>query len=238
MLWRVETLVDIPCRLDADALMRKARVLPGTDDAEVFAQLLAEAQRVARPKAAFKEAYVEARSDQTVTIDGVTFTSRALRINLDGAERVFPYVATCGTELDGVRTDPGEFLAPYWLDTIKEAVLPLATDHLHEYLHRTYALPKTSAMSPGSGDATVWPIEQQRELFDLLGDVHGAIGVRLTESFLMVPAKTVSGIHFPTEIDFQSCQLCRRERCQFRQAPFDAKAWQAMHLAPAPDEAG
>jgi hypothetical protein len=32
-------------------------------------------------------------------------------------------------------------------------------------------LPQTSTMHPGAGDAAVWPIEQQKQLFALLGDV-------------------------------------------------------------------
>jgi hypothetical protein len=75
-------------------------------------------------------------------------------------------------------------------------------------------------MNPGSGDADVWPIQQQRELFSLLGDVQGELGVSLTESCLMVPNKTVSGLIFPTEIDFESCQVCKRKDCPNRRAPY------------------
>jgi hypothetical protein len=84
-------------------------------------------------------------------------------------------------------------------------------------------------MNPGSGDANVWPIEQQKELFSLFGDVENLIGVRLTDSFLMVPNKSVSGICFPTEINFQSCQLCHRMNCNGRKAPFDRKLWESVN---------
>ena len=83
-------------------------------------------------------------------------------------------------------------------------------------------------MRPGSGDATVWPIEQQKMLFDLLGDVRGCIGVRLTDSFLMMPNKTVSGIRVPTEKDFRSCQVCHRENCPSRSAGFDRELWASI----------
>ena len=39
-----------------------------------------------------------------------------------------------------------------------------------------------------------WPIEEQQPLFRLLGDTERAVGVRLTDSMLMVPTKSVSGI--------------------------------------------
>ena len=97
-----------------------------------------------------------------------------------------------------------------------------------EHLERMYALGKTSMMNPGSGDATVWRIEQQRELFSLLGDVEGQIGVRLTESCLMIPNKSLSGIRFAKEIDFRSCQVCHRKDCPSRTAEFDAAMWEAI----------
>ena len=71
------------------------------------------------------------------------------------------------------------------------------------------------------GDASVWPIEQQQGLFSLLGDVEERVGVKLTDSFLMVPNKTTSGILFPTETDFRSCEVCHREDCPSRHAAFN-----------------
>jgi hypothetical protein len=75
-------------------------------------------------------------------------------------------------------------------------------------------------MNPGSGDRNVWPIAQQRPLFSLFGDAEALIGVRLTDSFLMVPNKTVSGLFFPTEVPFESCQLCTRPDCPRRRARY------------------
>jgi hypothetical protein len=77
----------------------------------------------------------------------------------------------------------------------------------------------TAAMSPGS--LADWPIREQRPLFSLLGDPEQAIGVKLTDSFLMIPNKTVSGLRFSTEERFESCQLCPREHCPGRRAAYE-----------------
>ena len=82
-------------------------------------------------------------------------------------------------------------------------------------------------MQPGSGDAEVWPIEQQKELFSVFGDVEALIGVRLTDAMLMIPTMSESGVIFPTATGFASCQVCRREGCSRRTAPFDEAVWQA-----------
>ena len=227
---RMEALSDIPFDMDVHVLLDTLHIEAGSKDAKEVESLVSEARTLAHPKALYKEAYVDARGSETVTIDGVTFTSRALRANLAKIERVFPYVATCGEELDQIELAPGDILKQFWLDTIKATVLGFSTKYLSEYLQHRYALGKTSKMNPGAGDVTVWPIEQQRDLFSLFGDVKALIGVELTDSFLMVPNKSVSGIRFPTEIDFRSCQLCHRDDCPGRSAPFDEQLWESMQL--------
>jgi len=39
----------------------------------------------------------------------------------------------------------------------------------------------------------------------------------------MIPAKSISGIYFPTEVPFFSCQLCDRKDCPGRKAVYDPK---------------
>jgi len=220
-------LQDIPFSLDAERLMKELRVRPGTDNAKEFAELLDRVAEVGRPKALYEVSSIEARADDSVVLDGVRLTSRALRRNLDQVERVFPYVASCGIEADSLTTPDGDMVQSLWLWTIKEALLSAARDHLDEHLATRYRMTHSAAMHPGSGDADVWPIEQQVELFSLLGDVEGLIGVRLTDSMLMIPTMSVSGVVFPTETEFESCQVCHREGCPRRKAPFDEAVWRA-----------
>jgi len=196
--------------------------------AVAFTALVDQAQEVARLKALYAEAFVAGRGDDTIRIDGITFTSRMLRRKLAGVERVFPYVATCGHELDGVVLPAGDVLVPFWWDAIKAEILSAARAHLLTHLTDRFRLGQTARMSPGSGDTEVWPIEQQRLLFALLGGVTPFIGVILTESCLMIPNKTVSGLLFPTEEDFHTCQVCHRDPCPNRRAPFDAAVWQSL----------
>ncbi|GAH06452.1 unnamed protein product, partial [marine sediment metagenome] len=92
---------------------------------------------------------------------------------------------------------------------------------LEDYLRKKYALGRMSTMAPGEGSMEDWPITQQKELLSIFGNVEELIGVKLTEALLMVPLKSVSGIFFPTRVEFISCQLCPREACEGRKAPYD-----------------
>ena len=224
----IDVLTQIPFEPDVTALLKRAHVKPGTADAATFTALVDRARTLARPKALYRESFVQERSGDRVWIDDTAFTSRALHMNLNDVVRVFPYVATCGRELDQVAPPSGDYLAVFWWDVIKGAALEQAVAFLNETLQQRYLLGKTSRMSPGSGDADVWPIEQQWDLFALLGDVEQQIGVVLTDWYLMVPNKTISGVLFPTEVEFRACQVCHREGCPNRRAPFDPELWQAI----------
>ncbi|MEN8227704.1 MAG: vitamin B12 dependent-methionine synthase activation domain-containing protein [Bacteroidota bacterium] len=227
----MKILTDIPFELDIDTLLQKNHIEKGSDWEVEFQGLVDAVEKSGKPKILFKECFIDKRGADTISIGDITFKSHALRRKLDTVERVFVYVVTCGREVDAIELPERDFLKEYWLDTIKQALLSLSREYLYEYLFQYYKIEKIAYMQPGSGDATVWPIEQQKELFSVLGDVEALIGVKLTDSFLMVPNKTVSGIIFPTENDFKSCQLCHRENCTGRSAPFDQDLWESMQLS-------
>lgn len=224
----MEALTQIEPALDTAALLARVHVAPDSEDAAAFTALVDQARAVARPKALYAEAFVEGRGDDTVWIAGITFTSRMLRRKLETVERVFPYVATCGHEMDDVALPAGDVLVQFWWDAIKAELLAVARAHLLAQLTERFRLGQTARMSPGSGDADVWPIEQQRPLFALLEGVTPFIGVILTESCLMIPNKSISGLLFPTEEDFQTCQVCHRDPCPNRRASFDAAVWHSL----------
>lgn len=213
-------LADFPVHLDFDAFCKRLHLDRYGGDVDEVRQFFDRAAPAARPKAMYDEAYVNGRDGGQVTIGEVTFESDILARNLADVGKVYPYVATCGVELDGVETTPGDPLEEFWLDTLKEQALREATRELRSHVLEAARAPKMSTMNPGSADAYVWPIQQQRQLFALLGDVEGAIGVRLTPSYLMVPNKSVSGLYFATEVSFINCQMCTREDCPNRRAPY------------------
>ena len=214
------TVLDtVPLRIDLEPLACRLRSAGNDHYVAALQRLVEQAVSVGRPKAMYRVGFIEERAEDTVLIDGVLFASRVLRVNLEHAHRVFLYSATCGTELAAWARGLDDLLDRYWAEAIQESALRAAGRALHRHMVESFHLGKTATMAPGSlGD---WPLSQQRPLFACLGDVQGAIGVELTDSLLMVPAKSVSGIRFPTEESFESCQLCPRENCPGRRAPYD-----------------
>ncbi len=218
----MEVFNSIPVDLESDKVLKSMGMRGGNQQIEEVVQKLIEVARsVAKPKAIYKVSYIDGRDDDTVTIDGVRFTSRVLRINLGQVERVFPYIATCGTELEEMAVPSSDVMKSFCFDAIKTVVVRSAITFLRDHLMGNYALGNVSRMSPGALES--WPLAQQKELFSLFGDTEELIGVRLTKSCVMVPLKSVSGIYFPTEITFESCQLCLQEKCISRRTPYDSE---------------
>ncbi len=212
-------LDSLPCRLDVEQLKKALRIKEDSGMGEKVEAMAREAQTVARPKACYRAAYVESKGEQEVVIEGVKFSSRVLRVNLEKAFRVFPYVATCGLELDEWSKSVEGIVERYWAETIMIMTVRSAIRHVHDHLVERYQSGELSRMGPGS--LPDWPLPEQKPLFAILGNAPASIGVQLQDSFLMTPVKSVSGIFFPNEEGYENCQLCPRQNCPGRRAPYD-----------------
>lgn len=209
----------IPFHIERDKLFSMLKMDNDSDESNEIIELLIEAEALGRPKALYTESFIDSKNDETVIIDGKIFTSRILRVNFDSIHRVFPFVATCGIELENWSNSINDYFKRYVADTIKQMALGIAVNHLSNHIKENKSPGKLSSMRPGSLED--WPLSEQKPLFTLFEDCKKMIGVELTESFLMIPIKSVSGIYFPTEVSFESCQLCSRENCPGRSAPYD-----------------
>jgi hypothetical protein len=208
-----------PFDIDLEPLKKNLRVKEGTEMAGKLEGMVGEARKIARPKVCYRVAFVESKGDDHLMIEGTRFTSRVLRVNLDKVFRVFPFVGSCGPELEEWSKSMEGILEQFWAEEIKMLAVRSTIRYLHEHLADRYQPGKMSRMNPGS--LPDWPLSEQKPLFTLLGSGPAAIGVQLKDSFLMTPIKSVSGIWFPTEERFESCQLCPREKCPGRRAPYE-----------------
>src|SRR4030042_2092379 len=211
----MEKLEQISLSLDIEEVKDKLQA----GDWVQIQTLLEVAKPLISAKAVYKVCYIEEKLENTVIIDGIPLRSRILTKNLEKVGRVFPYVITIGTRLEQKADASTDLLEKYYLDKIGNIALSEVRNYLEENLCSRFALDGLSYMSPGS--LKDWPLEEQRPLFSILKGAEVSIGVRLTESLLMIPRKSVSGIYFPTEVTFYSCQLCPRQQCEGRKARFD-----------------
>lgn len=194
------------------------------DDAQSDAdELFSVASKSLKPKVLLREMFIESHETvaglPSVTIGQEQFVGKALAV-LGDVHRVIGYVATCGAEMETYDLSSFDFLAPYWLDSLKTQALGCARRYLLDHCEKQFGITKPLSLNPGSGNVDIWPIEQMQGLFRLLGGAE-QIGVRLTESSLMTPNKSISGILFASATsDYESCAYCEREHCPNRRVPF------------------
>lgn len=208
----------IPVLLDVAAVSASLRISPAKAERDGLAELVALAQGLIRPSAVWAVAFVGTRGEDTVEVGGIIFESPLLCKNLEGTNKAFPYILTVGPELEKEAAEHDDLLRQYYLEEIANLALERAAAWLAHHLEERYGVTGLSNLSPGS--LVDWPITEQPKLFSIFGDAERQIGVRLTDSMLMVPRKSISGILFPSEEGFVACQLCDREHCQGRKAPF------------------
>ncbi len=174
------------------------------------------------PKIAFRRCSITMIQDGCVYIDETCLKSRILSRKMDRSRPIFPYVVTLGNRLEEKIRATDDILEQYYLDTIANVALNTLLQTLETHLQVTYNLNCLSSMAPGSLEE--WPVEEQAPLFTIIGDVETAIGVQLTEVFLMLPAKSESGVFFPTTEKFISCRICPRSDCDLRKAGYEGQS--------------
>jgi hypothetical protein len=217
---------DIPFRIDKQSVFSDLRIRSKSHK-EVLDGLVAEAMTVASPKMVYRTILIDDRGEDHVTIAGVRINSRVLRVNLEGLQRVFPYIVTGGVELEQwakVIEDP---LHRFWADHINGLALSVAYDTLVEDLETRYQTGPTASANPGS--TIDWPMEGQTELFGILGDLAAGVGVSLGENYWMSPNQSTSGIRFASDAGDINCALCPMESCSSRQASYDPGLYQRQY---------
>jgi len=187
--------------------------------------LLSHAAAIANACAFLRHEKVTSVDGMTVTLGEQTFTSSlvAQKLHTPGMTAV-GYVATCGQALHLARADyADDFVAGAIWDDICLAYLRMAMDMFQKYVMQHFFPSKDhkkmfAALNPGSLQA--WPISAQKDLFSFLGKGADLAGVKLTNSMLMLPAKSSSGLLFPTDQPYENCMHCPRIDCPNRRAEY------------------
>ena len=165
----------------------------GAEPSEIICELIDEAYgelcEVIKPEYIFEE-YDFSRTDVGIIIDNIEFKSQKLLNHLKNSTSVILFSATLGRGVD-------DLIHKYSADDIAmaavvqavsssmvESLCDIACDELKEQIKGEHR----PRFSPGYGDLS---IIQQKEFFFLL-PVEEKMGVSLTESFMMMPTKTVT----------------------------------------------
>ncbi len=169
--------------------------------------------------ATFKACYDEydiSIEEENVIFGNIETESKSLKKNLKDCEKVIVFTGTIGIEPDRIirkysMTSPANAVVAQAVGTVMiEEWCNVLVERLKE---NRFLRPR---FSPGYGD---FSIEFQKNIFDML-DCPRKIGVSLTESLMMVPSKSVSGIIGVSKVDSGcttgGCEECEKRECIYR----------------------
>jgi hypothetical protein len=218
-------ITDFPLALDAAHVLQGQGLDPAHVRPEIVAvaqEALGEIQALLAPMALYDTMPVREFRHHTVILeDEASFTSELVVRALTGATEVALVVCTIGSALEtrvSALFAAGNSLRALALDGAGTAALGQISQAMGERIcaeAEARGLRLGMRASPGQEG---WPLEQQLVLFDLLPAQE--IGVRLTESCLMLPRKSVSfviGLGTEMQADATACDYCsKRDRCRWQ----------------------
>jgi hypothetical protein len=166
------------------------------------------------------------RDQALLTLSGETFhLGKIVTAALEKSTRIGLFIGTCGKEVENYSRQlmkEGHTLEGYIVDLIGSEIAENVAEYVHNEVGKDMArvgLKITNRYSPGY---CKWPVSDQQQLFRLLGDNN--CGIILTDSSLMLPVKSVSGIiGIGQEVENAgySCNICDTDHCIYR----DKKSW-------------
>jgi hypothetical protein len=194
-----------------------------THTTELVDQYLAECLQICTPRAAYIPAEaLESENPGEIRIPGTRFyCGKVIQRMLRHSVNYIFFLATAGPGpelLARSLMDQGNYLEAYVVDLAASALVDLTADQLQEEVKtrmQSRGMMITNRYSPGYCD---WSVEEQQKLFSLFPEE--CCGISLSESSLMNPIKSISGIiGAGTGVKYQDhiCAICSMTDCHFRQ---------------------
>ncbi len=212
-------------KLDPEELLRLLGEQEGMIDAHTTSLLekyTQECLRISTPLGAFVQTEaLESSSAEVLTINNLVFDTGKIipKMLRHSAAYVF-FVITAGPEPENLARSlmkEGNYLEGYITDLVASALVDSAADQLQEQVRNmasSQGLLITNRYSPGYCS---WQVEEQQKLFSLFPEE--CCGISLSESSLMSPVKSISGIiGMGSQVSYRdyTCEICSMLHCQFR----------------------
>jgi hypothetical protein len=130
------------------------------------------------------------------------------------------FISTCGQQIENFShelMDKGHLLEGLIVDLAGSEIADQTAKYVHRIIEQEAirnGLNITNRYSPGYCN---WPVSDQHKLFALINGDH--CGISLTESSLMIPIKSVSGmVGLGKDVKYMGyrCKYCPDEKCLMR----------------------
>ena len=224
----VEIVVD--CALPGISVEEVGRIVGYPDGClpAHFADIIAQALSGLGDSCAVRAGYrivpvthVAGRGDGLVVGGRFFSLQRIITAQLRRAEQAALFACTVGRGMEEVAAalfHEGDPVKGHFVDTIASVAVERVADALHNEIEsavRASGLSVTNRFSPGYCG---WPVNEQHALFDFFPE--NFCGIAITDSALMLPKKSVSGIIGIGPLAKREpyfCDRCSSKECTYRQ---------------------
>jgi hypothetical protein len=191
---------------------------------EVVNRCIGECEKIMNPAAGYVlRGALEADSTEEIAIEGIRFQAgKIVHKMLKHSETYAFFLVTVGQEPEMLAKDlldKGDILEGFITDLVASALVDSLAAQVHEVLAALASrrgMKVTNRYSPGYCS---WDVAEQQKLFKLFP--ANTCGISLSESSLMNPVKSISGIiGMGPEVKFNeyTCEICPMKTCHFRKA--------------------
>lgn len=195
--------------------------VPQPDVLSIVETVWQKAEAVCTPRVCYEILDGEKLDKTHLRIGDVEFLCGSIITGyLDGVERLVVFVVTAGAEYEAYIHElkaSGDLVTEYIADAMGSVIAEACVAGIGRQAEQALIYTGETMTYPYSPGYCGWHIREQAKLFSLLPDTP--CGVRLTESSLMMPIKSVSGIYgLGVGIRKQgyACDICGLATCYKR----------------------
>jgi hypothetical protein len=192
---------------------------------DIIEELLKEAEEICSIKAQYSifENLEFENTDKSVKISNVRFQIKNIVFSqIKKSDSAAVFLCTAGAEI-GMRSRKAmherDLLRSYIFDVIGSEIVEAAADIMQNELEKAAIASGKKITNRYSPGYCGWDVAEQHRLFRLMPD--NFCGIRLTESALMDPVKSISGIIGIGEnvrLNPYTCNMCDMKDCIYRKA--------------------
>lgn len=207
--------------IDRQEIYRAMGYGDGTPEPDILAlldEVLAQTKRICKPRILYRICNGQVLTPLHIEVGGVNFRpGKIITDSLVGSELFCLFVATAGREFEEFRhayKESGDCVREFIADSVGSVLAEACVANIEQRLDHDLTVPHTLPYSPGYCG---WRITEQHLLFGMLPD--RPCGIELTESSLMFPIKSVSGIigiGSRVERKPYGCAICGNKTCYKR----------------------
>jgi len=192
---------------------------------EVIEEILKESEEFCNIKAEYNICTgVEFNySDKSIVINNINFQVKKIVFGqIKNSDSIAIFICTAGEEI-GIRSRKAmqerDMLKGYIYDVIGSVIVETAADLMQNELEKSVISSGKKITNRYSPGYCGWYVGEQHKLFQLVPD--NFCSIRLTESALMDPVKSVSGIigiGEKVKMNPYVCSLCDMKDCSYRKS--------------------